>query len=157
MSKELRYLEIEDILNRDFYEFYKKEREKPCKGIDQYNYFLKSVSGIFLLIHENLESKKGGIYIKDFGYFYRKPCLKRRGYFKELRKRLKKHIIYKVCFIPFKKTEGWSFNATTQLPITDIAYENQLDEIELYRLTDKYLNKIARIKNIEDDTRPIYH
>lgn len=39
---------LEDIVGKEFYNFYKKNRRKFLKVIDEYNYFVKVMYGMIL-------------------------------------------------------------------------------------------------------------
>ncbi len=63
------FLETEELMSREFYDFYRKERRHMALAIDQYNYFVKAVNGILELIVKTSVHTKGGVHIKGFGYF----------------------------------------------------------------------------------------
>lgn len=71
MPKKKEYLE--DIMGREFYEFYKKSRRKPSKIIDQYNYFEKAINGMIQELRVMLGETDTGIHLKGLGVLYRKP------------------------------------------------------------------------------------
>lgn len=64
---------LEDIINREFYEFYKKSRRKPSKVIDQYNYFEKAIHGMLNEIRVIMGETEQGIHLKGLGVLYRRP------------------------------------------------------------------------------------
>ena len=71
MPKKERYLD--NLMGREFYEFYKKSRRKPSKTIDQYNYFEKAINGMIQELRVMLTETEHGIHLKGLGVFYRKP------------------------------------------------------------------------------------
>jgi hypothetical protein len=64
---------LEQLINREFYEFYKKSRRKPSKVIDQYNYFEKAIGGLIREIRMMMTETEHGIHLKGLGVLYRKP------------------------------------------------------------------------------------
>ena len=64
---------LEDLINREFYEFYKKSRRKPSKVIDQYNYFEKAIHGMLHEIRVMMGETEQGIHLKGLGVLYRRP------------------------------------------------------------------------------------
>ena len=64
---------LEDIMSREFYDFYRKNRRKPSKTIDQYNYFEKAINGMVQELRSMLEDIDTGVHLKGLGVFYKKP------------------------------------------------------------------------------------
>ena len=60
-------------MGREFNEFYKKERRKPSKIIDQYNYFEKAVHGMLSELKQMMVESENGVHLKGFGVLYKKP------------------------------------------------------------------------------------
>lgn len=71
MAKKLQYLE--NIMGREFYDFYKKTRRKPSKTIDQYNYFEKAVNGMIQEFRAMLAETEHGVHLKGLGVMYKRP------------------------------------------------------------------------------------
>lgn len=71
MARKLEY--FEELMGREFYEFYKKTRKKPSKNIDQYNYFVKAVRGLCIEMKAMLNETEHGIHLKGLGIFYKRP------------------------------------------------------------------------------------
>lgn len=71
MPKKKEYLE--QLMSREFYNFYRKSRRKPSKIIDQYNYFEKAVHGMVEEMRRMLAETDQGVHLKGLGVFYRKP------------------------------------------------------------------------------------
>jgi hypothetical protein len=64
--------EITDFISlkdREFYDYYKKNRKKTCKSIYQYNDFKKSVGSLMSSLRYLIQEKEGGVYIQNLGYF----------------------------------------------------------------------------------------
>lgn len=64
---------IEDIMSREFYEFYKKTRRKPSKVIDEYNYFVKAIGGMIRELRLMTTETEYGIHLKDLGVLFKQP------------------------------------------------------------------------------------
>ena len=64
---------LENINTREFYEFYKRNRRKQSKKIDQHNYFIKAIHGFLLEVKKCLEESNHGVYLKGLGVIYKKP------------------------------------------------------------------------------------
>lgn len=73
------------------YEFYRKNRRKVAKGIDQYMLWKKAISGLLIAIKELVEERENGVYIKDFGYL----CLEKAGTRRKKISPIKKQILQK--------------------------------------------------------------
>lgn len=71
MPKKNQYLE--NLMSREFYDFYRKSRRKPSKVIDQYNYFEKAIGGMVEELRKMLSETETGIHLKGLGVLYRKP------------------------------------------------------------------------------------
>lgn len=97
------------LLTREAYDFYRKHRNHCSKGIDQYNYYLKSVEGIFNIILRMMVDSPGGVYIEGFGYlcFVRRPrkIKTRRGKAKYIKPKIEGYFPY---FFPEPRFEGWN-------------------------------------------------
>lgn len=57
------------LKDREFYEYYKKNRKKVCTGIYQYNDFKKAVGSLMTSLSTLIKEKEGGVYIEKLGYF----------------------------------------------------------------------------------------
>lgn len=64
---------LENLMSREFYDFYRKSRRKPSKVIDQYNYFEKAFGGMIGELRQMLTETDTGIHLKGLGVLYRKP------------------------------------------------------------------------------------
>lgn len=134
--KARKYLRREaDILSREAYDFYRQERFHCAKGIDQYNYFVKSVSGIFSIIKEMMLNSKGGVYIEGLGYFCFVKYKNKRRYGKGLIKR--KKALYFPYFFPDSKLKEWTMSDAFNF---DIHLLKAGKEYNLYfNLCDSYI------------------
>ena len=103
------FLEIHELMDREFYEFYKQNRSHQALAIDQYNYFEKAIGGLCNIIKKNSVSCSGGVHIRNFGYFChirsknkRKPTHEKNP----LKKHIKKYRHY-LWFHPEEDLKGW--------------------------------------------------
>jgi len=100
-----------EIVNRDAYDYYRKNRKKVAKGIDQYNYFVKAINGIFETAKKMLIESKGGIYIEGFGYFCNilmpYKIKRKRKVQNSLIKRVRISDKYEPFFEPDVEFSGW--------------------------------------------------
>jgi hypothetical protein len=64
-----KFLEVENLMSRDFYNYYRENRAYVAKGINQQMLFDKAVGGLLQTLGEIMRESEGGIHIKDFGYF----------------------------------------------------------------------------------------
>jgi hypothetical protein len=103
------FLEIVDLIDREFYDFYRDNRTHQALAIDQYNYFKKAVGGMFQVIKKITSESSGGLDIKDFGYFcYVRSKNKRKSNLEKnpLKKHLKKYRI-DLRFFPREDFKDW--------------------------------------------------
>lgn len=112
MLQELDFLEKENLITRDFYDYYREHRKKVCEPIDQYKLFEKAVAGLLsTLVRQTIETE-GGVYIKGWGYFCHvknkvKHSIKTKSFFD----RQKKDYGYTYWFFPDKFFEGWHIHS----------------------------------------------
>lgn len=71
MPKKKEY--YDDLIGREFYEFYKKIRRRNCPQINQYNLFEKAVNGMCSELSRMMKETEYGVSLKGLGIFYRKP------------------------------------------------------------------------------------
>ena len=110
--------DVYELLDREFYDFYREHRKYKSKGIDQYNYFVKCVNGIFETIYSTLKETDGGVYIYNFGYFHFIKSRKKRRKKKEtnILKKYKKEYYYRLWFTPDKGLTDWYLYSKMKLP-----------------------------------------
>lgn len=102
------------LTDRKVYDYYREHRYDVAPAINQYNYFVKAVEGMFNIIQKFLTESENGVYIEGIGYFAveSKRNKKRNGFSKSLLKRYTVSKQIKVYFIPDKMFEGWSIDRT---------------------------------------------
>lgn len=63
-----KFLHTVSIYDREVYDYYRENRIKVAKGINDYNLYKKAVSGLMLVIRDMFLDSDGGVYIDNFGY-----------------------------------------------------------------------------------------
>lgn len=99
------FVELHQLIDREFYDFYRQHRSHCAPAIDQYNYFERAVGGMLKSLKRLTVSTNGGVDIKGLGYFcHIKSKTKRK---KPLEKNpLKKHIKHNRYYFWFYPEEG---------------------------------------------------
>lgn len=64
-----------EFIDREMYDYYRQNRRKVAKGIDQYMLWRKAIAGMIIVINDLIEDNENGLYIEGFGYF----CAKKRA------------------------------------------------------------------------------
>lgn len=99
------------LITRECYEYYKENRKKVAKAIDQYNYFVKALNGIMTIARRMATESEGGLYIEGFGYFCHVK-IKTRPLRKRVPNSLIRRITYTDIHLPYFEPdiefEGWS-------------------------------------------------
>lgn len=65
-------VKIDDFISlkdKEFYEYYKKNRKKVSKGIERYTDWSRAVGRILVSIRNLLIESEGGVYVENLGYF----------------------------------------------------------------------------------------
>lgn len=108
---DVRFLTFRSLVDREVYEYYRENRRRQSKTIDQYNYFIKAVEGLFIVISRMIAESEAGVYIEGFGYFC---CIKniRKTKPKSLTLRSKYKISYTPFFFPDKEFQHWRMDGT---------------------------------------------
>lgn len=140
------FLEKERLINREFYEFYRTNRKSVAKEIDQYNYFVKAVGGILMLIKKEMYDREFGVYIENFGHFcyIKSKTAKKRPLEKSPLKKSKKVYKWMYWFIPEDEAlKDWYYN--TECTITKPKKHTiDLEAIRLLLEVEKYNRKLSR-------------
>jgi len=72
-------IHAKQLIDRDMYEYYRKNRKKTAKGIDQYKLWVKAINGFLITMKRLLIENENGVYLEGFGYFYiEKKCERKR-------------------------------------------------------------------------------
>lgn len=132
---------ISELLTREFYEYYRKNRKKPSKVIDQYRYFTKAISGLLLELRKEIIKSKNGLYLQDFAYIsYNGKTQKRRD--------KTKTILHKKIELPWRGLEFYQlFDCKDQWRIWNYSITDYIKKIEDYEPKPnevKYLTKLRK-------------
>jgi len=101
MSKELNFLKPfeKDILGRESYEYFKKNKRFNSKQTDDYYKWKRILTSFIIYFRDILIFSNKGFYIKGIGYFYFEPI--KYSYKKVLKfKKVKDGVIHTLKFIP---------------------------------------------------------
>lgn len=58
-----------ELINREMYDYYRQNRKKVAKGIDQYKLWVKAMNGMLACLKHLICENENGVYIEGFGYF----------------------------------------------------------------------------------------
>lgn len=109
------FLDYKDLSSRECYEYYKSNRSKVSKTIDQYNYFKKAVEGLFLTLRQLLLNNTEGVCIRDFGYLCNIRTKEKRKvlvlvHIDSILKRKRRSYIYNPYYFPDNMYEEWTMD-----------------------------------------------
>lgn len=108
------FLELEELVDREFYDFYREHRTHQALAIDQYNYFEKAIGGMLKSLKKLVVETNGGVDIKGLGYFCHVRSKVKRRYTSEknpLKKHLKRYTTY-FWFYPEEDLRDWYLEPT---------------------------------------------
>lgn len=145
---------------REAYDYYRDNRRVMAKGIDQYNYWVKAINGIFELLKKMILETQGGVYIEGFGYF----CHIRNPEKKVRKRKLKNSLIrtakptkkYIPYFEPDIEFKGWTMNFMfskeymADLKSSTIEYKLNFDLANTMRVAKDFAIKTFNKKNRGD-------
>lgn len=134
-------LNAKQLIDRDMYDYYRDNRKKVAKGIDQYKLWVKAMNGFLETMKRMLIQNENGIYLEGFGYFYIEKKYQRKKRISLLRKEIKS--IHRVCF-KFEDeslNERFVFSTKKSTYVLDNTknYEPKLEEI-------KYIIQVKKLK-----------
>lgn len=114
------FLREKDVLDRDFYDYYIKNRKKYVKTFCRYAYWRKAIGSILLEIQREMVDNEGGVYISGFGYFAHYMAIdKKRVRFKKIvdfsKVRKKRTYRYFPHFYPDEDFKFWEMDMNTRL------------------------------------------
>lgn len=104
-----KFIEISDLVGRDFYEFYKENRLHTSKTISNHVRFKEAIGGMMQSILRVTTKTNGGLDIENFGYFCYVRSKKKRHCAVEknpLKKHIKKYSYY-LYFQPVDELREW--------------------------------------------------
>lgn len=148
------FLEVEELITREFYDFYRQNRKKVAEGINEYNLFKKAVGGLLLSLKHIAQNTEGGIHIRGVGYFCHVKS-QRKGLKhpadKSFFKRIKKGYYYIFWFFPDEKFNGWYLEQCPDIRRRKkkIEYKLYFSAIKAHYSAQDYSKKLyKKIKNI---------
>jgi hypothetical protein len=142
------FLEVEELVCRDFYNYYRTNRRKVAKEIDQFKYFEKAVNGILTILRKAVLEEDEGVHIKSFGYLCNVKAKNKRALYtlKSPIKMYKKEIVFKFWYIPEDNYKKWYLKEITQLCVTKKTDYKIIDKetIKAIYETETYFNSVHR-------------
>lgn len=153
MSKELQknFPNYETLTSRKAYDFYRKNRKRCPKGINEFNLYKKAIEGLFTVIKDMMVESEGGVYIDGFGYLcmiaHPNEWKERNTKGKSLFQRLKKHQYYFPYFVPDYELREWTLSDAFEDKLIrkanaqDIEYKLHFDIVETIRIANDYSKK----------------
>ena len=147
------------IMDREVYEFYRENRKKVAKGINDFNLFKKAVGGYFSLVKQVMEESEGGVYLNNIGYFCyvistkkKKPT--RSNITSIILRNTKRYIYFPFIFTDFG---DFSFREAPQLyPAYKKKYKLYFDLIEINREISLTANRINyKKRQLGKDTKEL--
>ena len=132
MWKDSRYfIRVEELINREFYEYYKEHRTENSPAINQYNYFVKAIKGIIRIINAKIKTDDEGVYLKGLGYFCflegKERQKKRRSVFDKKKR-------YNLPYLYFYPEDSLKdiYIYSTQRTSEDIEYKPNILAVKMY-------------------------
>lgn len=162
MSKELNknFVNSGSLLSREAYEFYKLKRKKVSKGMNDFNLYKKSISGLFNIISNMMVESEGGVYLDGFGYLcnvaYPKEY-KATGKKTSLFQRFKKYQYYFPYLIPDIELQDWTMSDSFEdklerkLNAQDIKYKLNFDIADTMRIAQDYSIKAMNHRKVRGE------
>jgi len=144
------FLRYKVITDREAYDFYRNYRYNVCKGIDQYNYYVKALNGIFILLKKMLAESEGGVYIEGLGYFCMVKGNPRRKRRKSLLMKNIKYDFYFPYFFPDLEFKHWKMDRTFDKSLKFIIRQHNVkrklyfDVCESIRVAERYARRLLR-------------
>lgn len=110
MKEHDKFPEVHELMSRDFYDYYRKNRKKTAPAINQYNYFVKAINGLFQEFKTAIIETNGGVDIKGLGYFckVREKDKMRNTFEKNPLKKFKKYHCNRFWFYPNEDIKDWN-------------------------------------------------
>jgi hypothetical protein len=147
-----RFLEVDQLVCREFYEYYKSIRRRIVTPLDKYLYFHKAISGLLLEIKRESINYEHGVYIEGLFYISRYKGHKMR----DRRTPLKRYIQVlklKVEFLNEYIEEKWKLSNTMQYTHFKLDktkdYQSKKEEIEYYLQSKAYQKRISYLNKAE--------
>jgi len=145
------YLELDILVNREFYDFYRENRKKCAKGINQYMLFDKAVKGLLMEFKKMITTTDTGVHIKDIGYFCNVKANRKKRKYKEKNPLLKfkKYYLYDMWWYPEDRYMDWhlDFEAYTTFHKPLKKYYFDLDTTQANYEIDRMQKLLLHTKN----------
>jgi hypothetical protein len=163
MSKELEknFPDASSLLSREAYDFYRENRKKAATGINEYNLYKKSISGIFNIVGDMMVESEGGVYLEGFGYLcniaYPNEWKAGNIKSKSLFQKIKKYQYYFPYFIPDVELKEWTMSdafedkVKRKLNAQDIKYKLHFDLVDTMRIANDYSKKSVNHRKIRGE------
>jgi hypothetical protein len=147
-----RFLEVDQLVCREFYEYYKSIRRRIVTPLDKYANFHRAISGLLLEIKRQSINYEHGVYIEDLFYISRYKAHLMR----DKRTPLKRYIQVlklKVEFLNEHIEEKWKLSNTMQYTHFKLDktkdYQSKKEEIEYYLQSKAYQKRILNLNKAE--------
>lgn len=162
MSKQLKnnFPNYQSLISREAYEFYKIKRKRVAIGINDYNLYKKSISGLFNMIGDMLTESEGGVYLEGLGYLcmisYPKEY-KSSGKKVSLFQRVKTYQYYFPYLIPDFEVKEWTMSDSFEDKLErkanaqDVKYKLHFDLIDTMRIARDYTKKSVDHRKIRGE------
>lgn len=126
--------EITSLLDREAYDYYRKNRRRPSKAIDDYQKYHRAVARLFMIIADGIAEEEEGVYVPRLGYFTNIPKGKKR----KRNSLTLKTTNYKVCFFPDYETYPLSMDGTGFVELMLKVNKSGIKYKSLFNLTYSY-------------------
>lgn len=136
----------EDIINRDAYEYFKKNKKFKHESTDDFFKWQRVIKGLVKYLTILNYKSNSGVYLKDVGYFACVPISKKEGIRMSLvRRRPDKIYMIRKFYPDNPKADKWFMDEV----VKDVEPKNvKLMEAEFYKNQNRYANYINKRANI---------
>jgi phage pi2 protein 07 len=149
------FIELHELIDEEFYNYYKEHRTHTSKGIGRYTCFVRAVGGFFKELKRINTETTGGVDIRGFGYFcYVKSKTKRKKLIEK--NPLKKHLRnnrFDFWFYPEKDLREWYLDPTKvifkKLNHYIVTPESAKIRYEMEDLNKRLINEAKSVKFIQ--------
>ena len=119
-----------ELIDRDMYDYYRANRKKTAKGIDQYKLWVKAINGLLICLKDLVTSNDNGVHIENFGYIRAEKKLFYRKRVSILRRETKiRHTIKFTPFDPRMSRYKFTIGRSVYVLKLDLDYKEKLDAI----------------------------
>lgn len=142
-----KFLEVEELMCREFYDYYRQNRKRQAKGINQYKLFIKAFNGMMITLNKISSETEGGIHIDKLGYFCRVKTKHKmiKPMEKSLLKKYEKSYGYSYEFLPDNWFKDWHMYVTVTYLNKLEKYTLHFDAIESYYKATIFSNDLERM------------